>query len=61
MGLAAAGIAREDIFVTTRLWNTNYRPERVEPAFEASQPRSALPEDAFNEINRIQARQRLNK
>jgi aldehyde reductase len=36
VGLSAAGIAREDIFVTTKLWNTNHRPERVEPAFEAS-------------------------
>lgn len=35
-GLAITGIAREDIFVTTKLWNTNHRPERVEPAFEAS-------------------------
>ena len=35
-GLAAVGIGREDIFVTTKLWNTNHRPERVEPAFEAS-------------------------
>ncbi|MFI5343336.1 MAG: aldo/keto reductase [Chlamydiales bacterium] len=35
-GLAAEGITREDIFVTTKLWNTNHRPERVEPAFEAS-------------------------
>jgi alcohol dehydrogenase (NADP+) len=35
-GLAAGGIGREDIFVTTKLWNTNHRPERVEPAFEAS-------------------------
>ncbi|HUB81655.1 MAG TPA: aldo/keto reductase [Bryobacteraceae bacterium] len=35
-GLADRGIAREDIFVTTKLWNTNHRPERVEPAFEAS-------------------------
>ncbi len=35
-GLAALGIAREDIFVTTKLWNTNHRPERVEPAFDAS-------------------------
>jgi len=33
---AAGGIKREDIFVTTKLWNTNHRPERVEPAFEAS-------------------------
>jgi alcohol dehydrogenase (NADP+) len=35
-GLAANGLAREDIFVTTKLWNTNHRPERVEPAFDAS-------------------------
>jgi alcohol dehydrogenase (NADP+) len=41
-GLAAAGIAREDIFVTTKLWNTNHRPERVEPAFEASLERLGL-------------------
>jgi alcohol dehydrogenase (NADP+) len=41
-GLAAVGIAREDIFVTTKLWNTNHRPERVEPAFEASLDRLGL-------------------
>jgi len=41
-GLAAAGIAREDIFVTTKLWNSNHRPERVEPAFEASLERLGL-------------------
>jgi alcohol dehydrogenase (NADP+) len=35
-GLAAGGISREDIFVTTKLWNTNHRPERVKPAFDAS-------------------------
>jgi alcohol dehydrogenase (NADP+) len=35
-GSAAGKIAREDIFVTTKLWNSNHRPERVEPAFEAS-------------------------
>ena len=35
-----AGIARrEDIFVTTKLWNTNHRPERVKPAFDASRRR----------------------
>ncbi|HWC60340.1 MAG TPA: aldo/keto reductase [Verrucomicrobiae bacterium] len=34
--LAAGAVAREDIFITTKLWNTNHRPERVEPAFEAS-------------------------
>jgi len=41
-GLVAAGIAREDIFVTTKLWNSNHRPERVEPAFEASLDRLRL-------------------
>ena len=29
-------INREDVFVVTKLWNTNHRPERVKPAFEAS-------------------------
>jgi alcohol dehydrogenase (NADP+) len=41
-GLAAGGIAREDIFVTTKLWNSNHRPARVEPAFEASLERLGL-------------------
>jgi alcohol dehydrogenase (NADP+) len=41
-GLAAGGIAREDIFVTTKLWNSNHRPERVKPAFEASLDRLGL-------------------
>src|SRR5271170_5740414 len=41
-GLAAWGIAREDIFVTTKLWNSNHRPERVEPAFDASLDRLKL-------------------
>jgi len=41
-GLAAGGIAREDLFVTTKLWNSNHRPERVEPAFEASLERLGL-------------------
>jgi diketogulonate reductase-like aldo/keto reductase len=27
---------REDVFVSTKLWNTNHRPERVKPAFETS-------------------------
>jgi alcohol dehydrogenase (NADP+) len=35
-GLAAQGIARDDIFVTTKLWNSNHRPERIKPAFDAS-------------------------
>ncbi|CAN7701797.1 aldo/keto reductase [Caballeronia sp. LjRoot29] len=42
IGLAAGGIAREDIFVTTKLWNSNHRPERVGPAFDASLERLGL-------------------
>lgn len=34
--IAAGKARREDLFVTTKLWNTNHRPERVKPAFEAS-------------------------
>lgn len=41
-GLAAGGIGREEIFVTTKLWNTNHRPERVNPAFAASLDRLRL-------------------
>jgi alcohol dehydrogenase (NADP+) len=41
-GLAAGGMAREDIFVTTKLWNTNHRPERVEAALQASLDRLRL-------------------
>lgn len=33
---AAGTIRREEVFVATKLWNTNHRPERVKPAFEAS-------------------------
>ncbi len=32
----AGKVKREDVFVVTKLWNTNHRPERVKPAFEAS-------------------------
>jgi len=32
----AGEIKREDVFVATKLWNTNHRPECVKPAFEAS-------------------------
>jgi diketogulonate reductase-like aldo/keto reductase len=37
--LEAGTVAREDLFVTTKLWNTNHRPERVRPAFDASRRR----------------------
>jgi diketogulonate reductase-like aldo/keto reductase len=29
-------IKREEVFIVTKLWNNNHRPERVKPAFEAS-------------------------
>lgn len=41
-GLLQNKISRKDIFVTTKLWNTNHRPERVEPAFNASLKRLQL-------------------
>jgi alcohol dehydrogenase (NADP+) len=41
-GGLGGGMTREDIFVTTKLWNSNHRPERVEPAFEASLDRLGL-------------------
>ncbi len=37
--LSAGAVRREDVFVTTKLWNTNHRPERVKPAFDASRQR----------------------
>jgi len=36
------GIARADLFITSKLWNSNHRPERVKPAFEASLSRLGL-------------------
>lgn len=35
----AGTVRRTDIFVTTKLWNTNHRPTRVKPAFDASRRR----------------------
>src|SRR5437868_7891452 len=32
----AGKVKREEVFVATKLWNTNHRPELVKPAFEAS-------------------------
>src|SRR6204780_3256804 len=37
----SGAIRREDVFVTTKLWNTNHRPERVKPAFDPSRPGGA--------------------
>jgi diketogulonate reductase-like aldo/keto reductase len=35
-------VRREDLFVTTKLWNNNHRPERVKPALQASLHRLGL-------------------
>jgi diketogulonate reductase-like aldo/keto reductase len=35
-------VGREDLFVTTKLWNNNHRPERVKPALQASLDRLGL-------------------
>jgi aldehyde reductase len=40
--LRGGSFARGDLFVTTKLWNSNHRPERVGPAFEASRARLQL-------------------
>ena len=38
----AGKIKREEVFIATKLWNNNHRPERVKPAFEASLKRLRL-------------------
>src|ERR1700735_152737 len=35
-------VKRKDVFVGTKLWNNNHRPERVRPAFDASLRRLQL-------------------
>lgn len=40
--LAVGTVSREDLFVTTKLWNNNHRPERVKPALQASLGRLGL-------------------
>src|SRR3954469_8200052 len=35
-GFKTGRLKREGVFIATKLWNTNHRPERVKPAFEAS-------------------------
>jgi diketogulonate reductase-like aldo/keto reductase len=37
--IEAGAVAREDLFVTTKLWNSNHRPERVKSAFDGSRRR----------------------
>jgi diketogulonate reductase-like aldo/keto reductase len=38
----AGKIKRSELFIATKLWNNNHRPERVKPAFEASLKRLQL-------------------
>ena len=38
----AGKVKRKDVFIGTKLWNSNHRPERVKPAFEASLRRLQL-------------------
>ena len=40
--IADGTVRREDLFVTTKLWNNNHRPERVKPALQASLDRLGL-------------------
>lgn len=42
--LADGTVRREDLFVTTKLWNNNHRPERVKPALQASLNKLGLDE-----------------
>jgi len=39
---ADGSVRREELFVTTKLWNNNHRPERVKPALQASLNRLGL-------------------
>src|SRR5271157_3801349 len=39
---AAGTVRRQELFVTTKLWNNNHRPERVKPALQASLDRLGL-------------------
>src|SRR5215472_12997481 len=40
--IQAGWIERNDLFITTKLWNNNHRPDRVQPAVEASIERLQL-------------------
>jgi len=40
--IQAGWMNRNDLFITTKLWNNNHRPQRVQPAFESSRDRLQL-------------------
>jgi diketogulonate reductase-like aldo/keto reductase len=48
-------VRREDLFVTTKLWNNNHRPERVKPALQASLNRRGRSVSGAHPV-RVQAR-----
>ena len=35
-GIKNSGVPREEIFITTKLWNNSHHPDDVEPAIDAS-------------------------
>jgi alcohol dehydrogenase (NADP+) len=37
--IQAGRVNRNDLFITTKLWNNNHRPDRVQPAIESSRDR----------------------
>jgi alcohol dehydrogenase (NADP+) len=39
---SSGGFSCQDVFITSKLWNTNHRPERVQPAFEGSLKRLGI-------------------
>lgn len=41
-GIAAKSLSRDDLFITTKLWNSNHRPERVQAACRASMEKLGL-------------------
>ncbi|VUC24082.1 unnamed protein product [Clonostachys rosea] len=41
-GIRKSGVARSDIFITTKLWNTHHEPEDVEAALDQSLQRLGL-------------------
>jgi 2,5-diketo-D-gluconate reductase A len=42
MAIRASGVPREELFVTTKLWNADHGADRVRPAFERSLDKLAL-------------------
>jgi aldehyde reductase len=40
--IQAGSVNRNELFITTKLWNNNHRPDRVQPAIEASLERLQL-------------------